>query len=220
MKIAILGTGAVGRALGGKLDELGHEVVVGTRDVEALRKRQDAASWLAEHPAVTPATFFDAAAHGEVVVLATGGGVALDVLHSAGADHLAGKVLLDVTNPLDFSRGFPPTLSVVNDDSLAEQIQRAFRDTKVVKTLNTVNAAIMVAPQQLGGGDHTIFVSGDDAEAKQLAIGMLTDFGWRDIVDLGDLSTARGAEMWLALWVRLLQTQGTANFNLKIVRAP
>lgn len=220
MKIAVLGTGAVGRAVSAKLDELGHDVVVGTRDVDALREREDAAAWLAAHPAVTPLTFRDAAGHGDVVVLATGGGVALDVLDTAGAPHLAGKVLLDITNPLDFSGGFPPRLSVVNDDSLAEQIQRTFPDVRVVKTLNTVNASLMVDPGKLAGGSHTVFVSGNDAEAKQVASDLLTEFGWTDILDLGDLSTARGTEMWLALWVRLMQVQGTAHFNLKIVREP
>lgn len=221
MKIAILGTGDVGQALGTKLALLGHEIALGTRDVDALRRRDAPRTWLDEHATIVPMTFADAAAQGEMVFLATAGEVALDVLAAAGTDNLAGKVLVDVSNPLDFSGGFPPRLSVANDDSLAEQIQRAAPAARVVKTLNTVTAALMVDPRRLADGAHTAFVSGDDAEAKRVVMTILTDwFGWTEVIDLGDISTARGTEMWLALWVRLMQSQGTGMFNLKIVRQP
>jgi predicted dinucleotide-binding enzyme len=226
MKIAILGTGMVGRALAGGTASLGHEVAIGTRDPQATLARSDTgamgsapySTWQADHGDVTLLPFADAAAHGELVVNATSGGSSLEVLRLAGADNLAGKVLVDVANPLDFSGGFPPTLSVKDTDSLAEQIQRAFPEARVVKTLNTLNAAMMVDPTDLAGGDHTIFVSGDDADAKATVTELLGSFGWTDIIDLGDLSTARGTEMLLPIWLRLMNALGTPAFNFKIVR--
>jgi predicted dinucleotide-binding enzyme len=109
-------------------------------------------------------------------------------------------------------------LLVKDTDSLAEQVQRAAPDAKVVKTFNTVTAAVMVQPGLLGDGDTSIFVAGNDAEAKATVVGLLEDLGWRDVIDLGDLSGARGMEMWLPLWIRLMVTRGTSQFNLKIVR--
>ncbi len=135
-----------------------------------------------------------------------------------GTDHLAGKVLLDAANPLDFSQGFPPTLSVKDTDSLAEQIQRAFPDARVVKALNTVNAAVMVDPASVGDGDTTVFAAGDDAEARAVVVGVLRDLGWRDVLELDGLHNARGLEMWMPLWVRLAGALGTADFNIKLVR--
>ena len=226
MNIAVLGTGTVGRTLAGKLSELGHEVVVGTRDPEATLARAESDAmgnppysvWQADHPAVRLAPFAEAAASGELVVNATGGGGSLDALAQAGEQNLAGKVLLDVSNPLDFSQGFPPTLSVKDTDSLAEQIQRAFPEVRVVKALNTMTAAVMVDPGRVGGGDHSVFVSGNDPEAKQTVVSLLTDFGHTDVIDLGDLSTARGAEMYLPLWLRVMGAVGTPFFNIKVVR--
>jgi 8-hydroxy-5-deazaflavin:NADPH oxidoreductase len=226
MNIAVLGTGAVGRTLAGKLSELGHEVVVGTRDPEATLARAESDAmgnppysvWQADHPAVRLAPFAEAAVSGELVVNATGGGGSLDALAQAGAENLAGKVLLDVSNPLDFSRGFPPTLSVKDTDSLAEQIQRAFPEVRVVKALNTMTAAVMVDPGRVSGGDHSVFVSGNDPEAKQTVVSLLADFGHTDVIDLGDLSTARGPEMYLPLWLRVMGAVGTPFFNIKVVR--
>ena len=225
MNIAVLGTGMVGQALAGRLHELGHSVVVGTRDPQATLARTEPdgmgnppfATWHAAHPGVGLATFADAARGAELVVNASSGGAALEVLGLAGTENLAGKVLVDISNPLDFSQGFPPTLFVKDTDSLGEQIQRAFPETKVVKTLNTLNATLMVDPKQLGEGS-TIFVSGDDAEAKATVTGLLTSFGHDDVIDLGDLSTARGTEMLLPIWLRLMGSLGTAAFNFKIVR--
>ncbi|HET9013276.1 MAG TPA: NAD(P)-binding domain-containing protein, partial [Gemmatimonadaceae bacterium] len=220
MRISVLGTGVVGRALAGRSAELGHQVAVGTRDPQATLARTDSDSmgnppfsvWLEEHPDVELLPFADAAARGELIVNATSGGSSLEVLGLAGAGNLAGKVLVDIANPLDFSEGFPPTLSVMDTDSLAEQIQRAFPDAKVVKTLNTLNAALMVDPAKLADADHTIFVSGDDAGAKATVTELLRSFGWQDVIDLGDLSSARGAEMLLPIWLRLMNTLGTAAF--------
>jgi 8-hydroxy-5-deazaflavin:NADPH oxidoreductase len=227
MRVAVLGTGMVGRAIAGKLSELGHEVVVGTRDPAGTLARQEPdffgnppfGAWQAEHPQVRLAGLADAAAHGELVVNATAGAAALEALRLAGEANLDGKVLVDVANPLDFSQGMPPSLSVVNTDCLGECIQREFPTARVVKTLNTVNASLMVDPGLVGGGDHTVFVSGNDAEAKALVTGLLTEgFGWRDVVDLGDITTARGPEMLMALWLRLMGSLQTPMFNVKVVR--
>ena len=163
-------------------------------------------------------TFAEAAAHGEVVVNATASAVSLEALERAGEENLSGKVLMDVSNPLDFSKGMPPTLSVVNTDSLGEQIQRRFPEARVVKTLHTTNARLMVDPARLAGGDHTVFVGGDDPEAKAVVTDLLRSFGWSDIVDLGDITTARGTAMMLPLWVRPFGALDNPLFNFKIVR--
>ena len=177
MNIAVLGTGMVGQAIAGRLHELGHSVVVGTRDPEATLARTEPdgmgnppfSAWHADHQGVALATFADAAAGAELVVNASSGAATLDVLGLAGAENLAGKPLLDIANPLDFSQGFPPTLFVKDTDSLGEQVQRAFPEAKVVKTLNTLTASLMVDPKSLGESS-TIFVSGDDAQAKATVV--------------------------------------------------
>jgi predicted dinucleotide-binding enzyme len=200
-------------------------VILGTRDVDALLARTDPppygesfADWRARNPDLPLGTFAEAAAHGEIVFHATAGGVSLDALNLAGAENLDGKILIDIANPLDFSQGFPPSLFVVNTDSLGEQIQRAFPGAKVVKTLNTVNAAVMVDPHAVGDGDHHAFLSGNDAGAKAEVTTILRDwFGWQHVMDLGDITTARGTEMLLALWLRLLGVFGNGMFNLKVV---
>lgn len=225
MKYAVLGTGAVGRAVAGRLAELGHDVTVGTRDPAATLARTEPdgmgnppyAAWAAEHPDITLATFADAAAGAEVVVHAGSGVAALDLLASAGADNLAGKVVVDISNPLDFSAGFPPTLFVKDTDSLGEQVQRAFPEARVVKTLNTLTAELMVHPDRLPESS-SVFLSGDDPAAKEAVTEMLTSFGHADVIDLGDITTARGAEMLLPVWLRLMGSLGTATFNFKIVR--
>jgi len=226
MKVAVLGTGMVGRALASRLAELGHEVTVGTRDVEATMARTEAdamgnppyADWAHGHPQVALATFADATAGAELVVNATSGDVSIAALEAAGREHLAGTVLLDVANPLDFSQGFPPSLFVSNTDSLAEQIQAAFPEARVVKSLNTMNADLMADPRRLADGDHTVFVSGDDDAAKQVVTELLRSFEHTDVIDLGDLSTARGTESLLPVWVRLYGVLGVPAFQFKIVR--
>ena len=224
MNIAVLGTGMVGQAIAGRLHELGHSVVVGTRDPEGTLARTEPDGmgnppfpvWHAAHP-VAVATFAEAAAGADLVVNASSGAVALDVLGLAGADNLAGKVLVDISNPLDFSHGFPPTLFVKDTDSLGEQIQRAFPEAKVVKTLNTLTASLMVEPKSLGESS-TIFVSGDDAQAKATVRSLLESFGHDDVIDLGPLETARGTEMLLPVWLRLMGALGSGAFNFKVVR--
>lgn len=211
MQVAVLGTGSVGRAIAPRLAELGHVVRLGTRDPGATRARD---GW-SDLPGVPLVTFAEATAGADLVVHAGNGAAALDLLAQAG--DLAGTVLLDVSNPLDFSAGFPPTLTVKDTDSLAEQLQRAFPTTRVVKSLNTLTAELMVHPDRLPE-PTSVFVSGDDADAKRLVTSLLTELGHRDVIDLGGLETARGTEMWLPLWLRLMGALGTAEFNLKVVR--
>jgi 8-hydroxy-5-deazaflavin:NADPH oxidoreductase len=224
MHVAVLGTGMVGRTLAARLASLGHEVRMGTRDVQAsLASGQvtrdgtgTLAEWHAAHPDVEIGTFAEAAAGAEVVFNATSGDGALAAMRAAG--DLSGVVVADVSNPLDFSQGFPPRLSVCNDDSMAESIQRELPDARVVKTLNTVNAGVMADPGNLAGGDHTMFVAGDDADAKAVVRGILEQFGWRDVVDLGGLRAARGMEMYMPLWLTMLGGFQTPMFNVKVVR--
>ena len=216
MKIAVLGTGMVGRALAGRFDELGHEVTVGTRDPAATGAKEEYAEWSAGHPSVGLATFAEATTEAALVVNATSGGVSLDVLGQAG--DLTGKVLLDVSNGLDHSRGFPPLISAPQDDSIAEQIQRAHPGARVVKSLNTMTAPVMVHPEQLPD-PGSVFVSGDDADAKATVTGLLHDLGHTDVIDLGDVTTARGPEWLMPAWLRLIGAVGSPLFNWKVVRA-
>ncbi len=213
MRVAIIGSGIVGRTLAQALQRCGHDVVIGTRDPDDTAARPE---WQGHLIVLRPLE--TAAADADLVINATSGVASLSALGGVGSGHLAGKVLLDVSNPLDFSQGFPPTLTVKDTDSLAEQIQRAFPDTRVVKALNTVAASVMVDPGAVGEGDSTMFAAGDDAEARQLVIGLLRELGWRDVLELDGLHHARGLEMWLPLWVRLMGALGTVDFNLKIVR--
>ena len=214
MRIGVLGTGGVGQTLASKLVELGHEVTMGSRSA-GNEKAAEWASGAGERAA--EGSFADAAAHGELVFNCTAGTASLDALRAAGSEELRGKVLVDVANPLDFSGGMPPRLSVANDDSLAEQIQREFPDARVVKALNTVTAAVMVAP--IDGTNLPI--CGDDAAAKGQVTSLLGDFGWAadSVVDLGGIEQARGMEMYLALWIRLMAAIGTPQFNIAVVRA-
>ena len=227
MKIGIFGTGIVGQTLAGALGAKGHDVMIGTRDPQATMQRAGASGatrtpfrdWHDEHQSVKLGTFADAARFGEAIINATSGSGAMPALEGAGAEALGDKILLDVSNPLDFSKGFPPTLTVCNTDSLAEQLQRAFPRVRLVKTLNTTTAALMVNPAAVGGGDHTMFVAGNDADAKAKVKGWLGEwFGWRDVIDLGDVTNARGTEMLLPIWTRLYGTLGSPMFNFKIVR--
>lgn len=209
MRIAIIGTGVVGRTLADGFTGAGHDVHVGTRDPDRTRAREE---WAAlAHPLALPA---DAVAGADLVVNATSGEASLTALDGLALD---GVVLLDVANPLDFSAGFPPSLSVKDTDSLAEQIQRAHPRARVVKSLNTVNAAVMVQPQRLPS-PTSMFLAGDDPAARSLVRGLLEELGWTDVIEFSELQAARGLEMWLPLWVRLMSTLGTPEFNLAIVR--
>jgi 8-hydroxy-5-deazaflavin:NADPH oxidoreductase len=215
--IAVLGTGAVGRTIASKLVELGHDVIMGSR----TRDSDKAAEWVRTTDGRgAQGTFADAAGPADVVFNCTSGVGSLAAVELAGRDRLRRKILIDVSNPLDFSRGMPPSLTVCNTDSLGEQIQRALPETKVVKTLNTVNHLVMVDPLRIPG-DHVIYVAGNDAGARAQVAGWLGDwFGWKpgSIIDLGDITAARGTEMVLPLWIRLMSTLGTPVFNFTIAR--
>lgn len=217
MKIAVLGTGMVGDTIGSKLIGLGHEVMMGSRSAE----NEKALAFLAKHPGKAwIGTFSDAAAFGEIIFNCTSGGASVEALRLAGESNLAGKIVIDLANPLDFSSGSTVSLSVVNTDSLGETIQRTFPGAKVVKTLNTVWCGLMVNPGMINGGDHTIFVCGNDASAKETVKEILISFGWRHdcILDLGDISKARGTEMYLPLWLSVYGKTKNGAFNVKIVR--
>lgn len=217
MKIAILGTGMVGKTIGSALIKLGHEVRMGSRS----KGNEKALAWVAANGAnASEGTFADAAGFGDLVFVATKGEATLDALNAAGAGRLAGKVLVDISNPLDFSKGMPPSLFICNTDSLGEQIQAAFPTAKVVKTLNIVNCEVMVDAGKSSATDRgTMFVSGNDADAKQLVIrDFLQPWGWNDVIDLGDITTARGTEMLLPIWVRTWAATGNGHFSFKVVR--
>lgn len=217
MKIAVLGTGDVGRQLGTALVQQGHEVILGSRSAN----KEAALTWARENGASAgTATFADAVRDAELVFNCTAGMRSLEALALAGAENLADKVLVDVSNPLDFSNGFPPSLSVCNTDSLGEQIQRAYPRARVVKAFNTLAYPLMTDPGALAG-DHLLFFCGNDDAAKQQVKAIAESFGWRgsQLVDLGGIEQARGTEMYLALWVRLYGHLQTPMFNLALLRA-
>jgi predicted dinucleotide-binding enzyme len=215
MKIGILGTGMVGATLGTKLVAGGHQVKMGSRTA----KNPKAAEWAASEGAgASYGTFADAAGFGDVVMNCTAGSASLEALHQAGTENLRGKILIDVANPLVFSHGMPPTLLVCNTDSLGERIQAAFPETAVVKALNTMNCAVMVNPD-LVPGPHDLFLAGNAAEARAAVARMLSDwFGWKseNVLDLGDITAARGMEMILPIWLRLRGTFMTPNLNFHV----
>lgn len=217
MRISVLGTGMVGQAIASKLVGLGHEVKMGSRQAG----NEKAVAWAqAAGERAGEGSFADAAAFGELIVHCTAGTHSLAALGEAGVANLAGKVLIDIANPLDFSAGMPPTLAVCNTDSLGEQIQSTFPDTKVVKALNTMNCEVMVDPASLPG-DHVVFVAGEDGGAKQRVSELLQSFGWppHRIVDLGGIRAARGTEMYLPLWLSLYGAFGTGSFNIGVMHA-
>lgn len=226
MKIGILGTGVVGQNIAERLTQLDHQVMIGTRNKEnTLAKtgkdnfgRPPFSEWIRNNTKIKFGTFSEAAAFGEFIVNATNGEGTMHALESAGRKNLANKVMLDISNPLDFSKGMPPTLFISNNDSLGEQIQRTYPEIKVVKGLNTMNAYIMTNPSLLPE-DHNVFLNGNNAEAKNDVKKLLTSFGWKEknIIDMGDISTARGTEQILPIWVRLWSTLQTPMFNFKIV---
>ena len=214
MRFGVLGTGTVGQAIAGKLASLGHEVKMGAREAG----NEKAAAWAkTAGRGASHGTFAEAAAFGQIVFNCTNGAASLTALEAAGAKNLSGKTLVDVANPLDFSKGMPPTLFTPQGDSLAERIQRALPDAKVVKALNMVNAGVMGDPGKVPG-ESDLFVCGNDAEAKKRVAALLHEFGWKSVIDLGDVTAARGMEAYLLLWLRLWETLKTPQFNVRIVR--
>lgn len=217
MKIGIIGTGVVGNTLGTALIAKGHEVKMGSRDATNAK----AVEWTnANGKNASQGTFEDVAQFGDIIFNCTKGEHSLDALKAAGEQNLAGKILVDVANPLDFSKGMPPTLTLVNDTSLGETIQNVFPQTKVVKALNTLNCFLMVDPNRVADGDHNLFICGNDTDAKQKVKELLHDnFSWKteNIIDLGDITNSRGTEQLLPIWIRLWGVLGTGDFNFKIV---
>lgn len=215
MKIGILGSGMVGETLAGKFIELGHDVMMGSRDKENAKLKD----WSAKIGGRgKTGNFTEAAEFGEIVFNCTAGMHSLEALEMAGSAALSGKILVDVSNPLDFSRGMPPTLSVCNTDSLGEQIQRAFPEAKVVKALNTVAASVMVNPSLIKRKPD-LFICGNENKAKKVVKRLLKkDLGWSSVIDLGDISGARGMEMTLPIWLRLWGILENPVFGIKVVK--
>jgi len=214
MKIGILGTGVVGKTIGTKLVQLGHEVKMGSRTIT----NEKATEFVKVNGGTaSQGTFTDAAAFGEIIFNCTQGTVSLSVIKMVESV-MNGKILIDVANPLDFSKGMPPVLipSLSNTTSLGEEIQKTFPAIKVIKTLNTMNCAVMVNAA-LVLGDHDVFISGNDADAKNKVREILNQFGWKSPIDLGDITTARGKEQLLPMWIRLWDKLKTVNFNFKVV---
>jgi predicted dinucleotide-binding enzyme len=209
MQIAILGTSAVGPALAKAFTAAGHDVTIGTRDPVQTRAREQ---WAGVDLPLAAYRDLDA----DVFINATSGSGSLAALDAVG-DAVNGKVVIDTSNPLDHSQGFPPSLFVSNTDSLAEQLQRALPKVRLVKMFNTMANEVMVNPRGLSE-DSTIFVAGNDPGARQTAAALAADLGWADVFDLGDLTGARALEMFIPLWVRMYVHLGRPNFNIKVVR--
>jgi predicted dinucleotide-binding enzyme len=219
MKIGILGTGVVGGTIGAKLVKNGHSVMIGARQAG----KAEAKAWAsAQGPLASEGSFADAAAFGALVFHCGKGALAVEIAEAAGAENLAGKILIELTNPLDFSKGMPPSVTVPSTDSMAERIQARQPKTKVVKTLNTLNCNLMVQPG-LVPGDHNLFVCGNDLNAKEEVKALLSrEFGWKpaQLLDLGGLSSARGLECLVLTWVSIMGSLGHANFNWHIAVGP
>jgi predicted dinucleotide-binding enzyme len=229
MRIAVFGTGSVGQTLAAKLNSLGHEVVIGTRNVKETLARTEKdrygnpgfPEWFKSQSGITVNTFGAAAAGADLIINATQGAVSIDIFKSVNPENLADKIVLDIANPLDFSKGMPPGLipGLSNFNSLGEEMQKSFPQAKVVKTLNTMWCGLMVNPGMAGNGDHINFICGNDQDAKDRVISLLKDFGWKEenCIDLGDITASRGTEGVLPLWLRVMMTRQTAAFNFNLV---
>jgi 8-hydroxy-5-deazaflavin:NADPH oxidoreductase len=230
MKISIIGTGTVGQTVASKLIEQGYEIMLGTRNVkEKLTSNlRDAygnppfSEWHNANSGAKLGTFEEAGLFGEMLINATLGASSVAALKLTGKGNMAGKILIDISNPLDFSKGMPPSLmpGFNNTHSLGEEIQKTFPDTKVVKTLNTMWSGLMVNPGLLAEGDHINFISGNDAGAKAEVKKILNQFGWKDenILDLGDITGARATESLMPIWLKVMSTIHTGKFNFRLIR--
>ncbi len=224
MKIAVLGTGGVGKAFAQKLISIGHEVYLGTRNpAESLQKTGEGSlrDFLLQHPNIHLHSFNDAASYADLLINVCSGAGSPDMLRSILPAHVQGKILIDISNPLDFSKGMPPSLlpQYSNTHSLGEELQALAPQAKVVKTLNTMWNGLMLYPAQLADGDHLNYLCGNDAKAKQQVMQLLNSFGWKNenILDLGDLSGARATEATLPIWLRIYGVKKTGAFNFRIV---
>lgn len=230
MKISIIGTGTVGQAIAARLTQLGNEVMLGTRNVKEKLSSdaKDAygnppfSEWHKSNKGVKLGTFEEAARFGEIVINATNGGSSIAALKLAGAANLSGKILIDIANPLDFSKGMPPSLlpGLNNTNSLGEEIQKTFPGAKVVKTLNTMWCGLMVNPGLIGGGEHINYICGNDDGAKAEVKRLLVQIGWKNenLLDIGDISGARASESLLPIWLRVMGSIQTGVFNFRLIR--
>lgn len=230
MKISIIGTGSVGQTIASKLVELGHDVLMGTRNVseKLAGTAKDSygnppfSEWHKANSRIKLGSFAESAAFGELIINATHGGNSIDALKLAQAKNLDGKVVIDIANPLDFSKGMPPSLlpGLNNTNSLGEEIQKSFPNAKVVKTLNTMWCGLMVNPGMIGGGNHINYISGNDNDAKTKVKKLLNQFGWKNenLIDLGDITASRATESLLPIWLKLWGITKTGAFNFSIVK--
>jgi 8-hydroxy-5-deazaflavin:NADPH oxidoreductase len=222
MKIALLGTGNVGQTFAERLTVLGHQVMIGTRNVADTAAREKFVEWKAKNTSVQLGTFNEATVFGDMVINVLKGEATLEVFKAIDKTVLGNKIVVDISNPLDFSKGFPPSLTegLNNTNSLGESLQKEIPNAKVVKTLNTMWCGLMVNPAMIGDGNHQNFICGNDADAKASVIKLLNEFGWKseNILDLGDISNARGTEAVLPIWVRIFGATQNGAFNFAIVK--
>jgi 8-hydroxy-5-deazaflavin:NADPH oxidoreductase len=220
MKIGVLGTGVVGETIATALVNKKHLVRMGSRSMN----NEKAEAWVKKaNDYASQGDFNDAAAFGEILFLCLNGAHALEAVDMLEAGNINGKIIVDLTNPLDFSKGMPPRIldGLGNSNSLGEEIQKALPGAFVVKTLNTLNCELMVKPKLVNNGDHSLFICGNNANAKNQVKHFLVDeFGWKgdNLIDLGGIEAARSSEAYVPFWVSMMQALGTPMFNVKVVR--
>jgi 8-hydroxy-5-deazaflavin:NADPH oxidoreductase len=212
-RVGVLGSGDVGRRLASGFRSRGHDVMIGSRHPG----KPELHEWLSgDGTGIAAGTFAEAAAHGELIVLAVLGSAAEEAIADAGPKNFGGKVVIDATNPLDFSGGFPPKLSVTGADSLGERVQRALPDAKVVKAFNTIGNPYFVDPS-FSEGQPTMLIAGDDEGAKHTVRDVLADFGWSDVVDIGGIEGSRELEAICIVWVKIGGTRGSWDHGFKLL---
>ncbi len=212
-QVGVLGSGEVGRRLAAGFTSRGHEVMIGTRDPDKRELRE----WLSgEGAGIEAATFAQTAAHGELLVLAVLGDAAEQAIANAGPANFSGKVVIDAMNPLDFSAGFPPKLSIAGEDSLGERVQRALPDAKIVKAFNTIGSQYFVDPS-LSEGLPTMLIAGNDEDAKRTVGDVLADFGWPDPIDIGGIESSRELEAICIAWVKIGGRRGAWDHGFKLL---
>lgn len=213
MRVGVVGSGEVARRLAEGFCGRGHEVMIGSRDPDKAELRD----WLSgDGRGIEAGSFEQAAAHGELIVLAVLGSAAEEAIAGAGPDNFRGKVVIDAMNPLDFSGGFPPKLSISGEDSLGERVQRALPDARVVKAFNTIGNPYFVDPS-FSEGQPTMLIAGDDQEAKDTVRNVLTDFGWSDTVDIGGIEGSRELEAICIVWVKIGGARGAWDHGFRLL---
>ena len=212
-RVGVLGSGEVGRRLAAGFSSRGHDVMIGSRDPG----KPELGEWLSGDGAgIKAGTFEQTAAHGELLVLAVLGNAAEEAITEAGPEKFTGKVVIDAMNPLDFSGGFPPKLSVTGEDSLGERVQRALPDAKVVKAFNTIGNPYFVDPD-FSEGKPTMLIAGNDEGAKHTVGDVVADFGWPDAVDIGGIEGSRELEAICIAWVKIGGARGSWDHGFKLL---